>query len=57
MGDDPADNSGTTPLERLMTLIEHTDDMPIRSEGTRILVNLIKNLWSKDLASQLGINK
>ncbi|CAG8566961.1 6037_t:CDS:10 [Paraglomus brasilianum] len=56
MGDDPADNSGTTPLERLMTLIEHTDDMPIRSEGTRILVNLIKNLWSKDLASQLDTN-
>ncbi|CAG8541212.1 1682_t:CDS:10 [Paraglomus occultum] len=55
-GDNSADTSVTTPLERLMTLIKHTDDMPVRSEGTRILVNLIKNLWGKDVGSQLDTN-
>ncbi|CAG8666449.1 21823_t:CDS:10, partial [Gigaspora margarita] len=38
-------NDVERPLTRLLNLIKRTDDLPIRSEGTRILVNLVKNMW------------
>ncbi|CAG8555455.1 17143_t:CDS:10 [Dentiscutata heterogama] len=39
------ENDAEKPLTRLLNLIKRTDDLPIRSEGTRILVNLVKNMW------------
>ena len=47
MGEDPADTETPTPLSRLLSLIKRTDEVPVRSEGTRVLVNLVKNLWSE----------
>ncbi|CAG8604124.1 13330_t:CDS:10 [Ambispora leptoticha] len=35
-----------TPLARLLILTRKADDISIRSEGTRVLVNLIKTIWS-----------
>jgi len=34
------------PLDRVLGLISRTEDLPTRLEGTRILVNSIKGLWS-----------
>lgn len=47
LGEDPADTETPTPLSRLLSLIKRTDEIPVRSEGTRVLVNLVKNLWSE----------
>jgi hypothetical protein len=47
MGEDPADIETQTPLSRLLSLIKKTDEISVRSEGTRVLVNLVKNLWSE----------
>src|SRR5436305_1718295 len=47
MGENPADTETPSPLSRLLSLIKRTDEVPVRSEGTRVLVNLVKNLWSE----------
>lgn len=39
-----AGDEGT--LEALLALTRRTDDVPTRMEGTRVLVNVIKTLWS-----------
>ncbi|KAJ7063257.1 hypothetical protein C8F01DRAFT_1132210 [Mycena amicta] len=52
-GDDP------TGLSLIMALVKRTRSTPIRSEGTRVLVNVIKSLWSNDPAADptlQGIN-
>lgn len=38
-------------LSALLELIRRTDDVPTRMEGTRVLVNAIKSLWSSALKS------
>ncbi|KAF7304842.1 GTP binding [Mycena kentingensis (nom. inval.)] len=42
LGDEP------TGLSMIMALVKRTRSTPIRSEGTRVLVNAIKSLWSSD---------
>ncbi|RUP42801.1 armadillo-type protein [Jimgerdemannia flammicorona] len=49
-GREPSDQSPsltTTPLDRLIALVRRTDDMPTKSEGTRVLVNLVKVVWAQ----------
>ncbi|KAJ6630755.1 hypothetical protein B0H10DRAFT_2160153 [Mycena sp. CBHHK59/15] len=41
----PADPAG---LSQIMALVKRTKSTPVRSEGTRVLVNVIKSLWSND---------
>jgi hypothetical protein len=40
-------NSGDRPsaLSQILALIKRSDSIPIKSEGTRVLVNVIKSLW------------
>ena len=40
-------NSGDRPtaLSQILALIKRSDSTPIKSEGTRVLVNVIKSLW------------
>ncbi|CAD6952569.1 unnamed protein product [Tilletia caries] len=33
-------------LEKLLALVEETEDVPVRMEGTRVLVYIIKALWA-----------
>lgn len=40
-----------TGLSQLLALIKRSDTVAVKSEGTRIIVNLIKSLWSSDSAS------
>ncbi|KAJ7940684.1 hypothetical protein B0H13DRAFT_2246066 [Mycena leptocephala] len=37
-----------TGLSLIMALVKRTKSTPVRSEGTRVLVNVIKSLWSND---------
>jgi len=44
-------SSGISPLTRVVEFIERVDDVAARSEATRVLVNLIKTVWSQEHAS------
>ncbi|KAJ7740657.1 hypothetical protein DFH07DRAFT_838644 [Mycena maculata] len=44
-GEDPALPTG---LAQILALVKRTKSTPVRSEGTRVLVNVIKSLWSND---------
>ncbi|KPV77656.1 uncharacterized protein RHOBADRAFT_51482 [Rhodotorula graminis WP1] len=41
-----SDTSSTTPLDTLLALISRTDELRLRAEGTRVLVNLARTLFS-----------
>ncbi|KAJ7685139.1 hypothetical protein DFH06DRAFT_1157579 [Mycena polygramma] len=47
-GDSPEHPTG---LSLIMALVKRTKSTPVRSEGTRVLVNVIKSLWSNDPAA------
>nr|CAG8495977.1 5375_t:CDS:10 [Entrophospora candida] len=49
-------NEEPTPLSHVLALIQRTDDITIKNEGTRILVNLVKNLWSENSKSEIVVN-
>ncbi|KAF9227969.1 hypothetical protein BS17DRAFT_774550 [Gyrodon lividus] len=40
-----------TGLSQLLALVKRSETVAIKSEGTRVIVNLIKSLWSSDPAS------
>ncbi|KAJ7172525.1 hypothetical protein C8R46DRAFT_1086280 [Mycena filopes] len=42
------DSAQATGLSLIMALVKRTKSTPVRSEGTRVLVNVIKSLWSND---------
>ncbi|KAJ7156022.1 hypothetical protein C8R43DRAFT_922335 [Mycena crocata] len=44
-GENPVPATG---LSQIMALVKRTKSTPVRSEGTRVLVNVIKSLWSND---------
>jgi hypothetical protein len=39
-----------TGLSQILALVIRSDSVPVKSEGTRVLVNVIKSLWSIDSA-------
>jgi len=41
-----------TGLSQLLALIKRSDTVAIKSEGTRVIVNLIKSLWSSDVSTE-----
>lgn len=45
-----ASKESTTPagLTQILALVRHSDTVAIKSEGTRVLVNVIKSLWSSE---------
>ncbi|KAK7014904.1 GTP binding protein [Favolaschia claudopus] len=47
-GEDPVLPTG---MSLIMALVKRTKSTPVRSEGTRVLVNVIKSLWSNDPAA------
>lgn len=46
----PSDSAAApaSGLSQLLVLIKRSDTVAIKSEGTRVIVNLIKSLWSSD---------
>lgn len=45
---DDATTAEATGLSQLLALIKRSDKVAAKSEGTRVIVNLIKSLWSSD---------
>ncbi|KAJ8078732.1 hypothetical protein PM082_013015 [Marasmius tenuissimus] len=41
--------SPQTGLSQILALVKRSDSVPVKSEGTRVLVNVIKSLWSNDV--------
>ncbi|KAF9451074.1 hypothetical protein P691DRAFT_808915 [Macrolepiota fuliginosa MF-IS2] len=49
----PAFNSSTpSGLEQIVALVKRTDSIPIKSEGSRVLVNVIRSLWAVEPPNQ-----
>lgn len=44
----PSSNKSPTGLSQLLALVKRSDSVPVKSEGTRVLVNVIKSLWSNE---------
>jgi len=43
----PASNSSSpSGLEQILALVRRTESVPVKSEGTRVLVNVIRSLWA-----------
>ncbi|GAA5896449.1 hypothetical protein JCM6882_001016 [Rhodosporidiobolus microsporus] len=42
----PSSSPDSIPLDHVLALIARTDDTRLRSEATRIVVNLVRSLWS-----------
>jgi hypothetical protein len=40
--------TSSTGLLQILALVGRSDSVPIKSEGTRVLVHAIKSLWSSD---------
>ncbi|ESK96931.1 gtp binding [Moniliophthora roreri MCA 2997] len=38
-----------TGLSQILALVKRSDSVPVKSEGTRVLVNVVKSLWSSDI--------
>ncbi|KAK7054936.1 hypothetical protein VNI00_003399 [Paramarasmius palmivorus] len=38
-----------TGLSQILALVKRSDSVPVKSEGTRVLVNIVKSLWSSDI--------
>jgi len=47
-----SDSSSPSGLEQILALVRRTDSVPIKSEGTRVLVNVIRSLWAVEASSQ-----
>lgn len=41
----PDVGKGTTGFSQIVALIKRSDSIPIKSEGTRVVVNVVKSLW------------
>ncbi|GLB34997.1 putative small GTPase mediated signal transduction [Lyophyllum shimeji] len=41
--------SSTTGLAQVLALVKRSDSVPIKSEGSRVLVNVVRSLWSSSL--------
>ncbi|KAF9264723.1 hypothetical protein L218DRAFT_972334 [Marasmius fiardii PR-910] len=46
-----------TGLSQILSLVKRSDSIPIKSEGTRVLVNVIKSLWSSDVIGATPPNR
>ncbi|EIW85225.1 hypothetical protein CONPUDRAFT_48689 [Coniophora puteana RWD-64-598 SS2] len=54
----PEGEGHATGLEQLLELIRRSDTVAIKSEGTRVIVNIVKSLWASDVSeSQIPIEE
>ncbi|CCL99147.1 uncharacterized protein FIBRA_01162 [Fibroporia radiculosa] len=47
----PSDCSLGSPLNQILALVRRSDSIAVKSEGTRVLVNIVKALWASDPAA------
>ena len=39
----------TTGLSQIIALVKRSDSIPLKSEGSRVIVNVVKSLWSNHI--------
>lgn len=44
----PQDDATGSALDQILALVRRSDSIAVKSEGTRVLVNVIKSLWSSE---------
>ena len=44
----------STGLNQVLALVKRSDSVSVKSEGTRVLVNAVKSLWSNDASAGPG---
>ncbi|KAK0531501.1 hypothetical protein OC842_003596 [Tilletia horrida] len=54
LGRDPAAEPPTPALDALLALIAQTEDVPVRMEGTRVLVYVVKALWASSASKPIS---
>lgn len=45
------EGADSTALQQILALIRRSDSVPVKSEGTRVLVHAIKSVWSSDASA------
>ncbi|TFK42625.1 hypothetical protein BDQ12DRAFT_703078 [Crucibulum laeve] len=50
------DSTSTTGLSQILALVSRSESVPIKSEGTRVIVNVVKSLWSNNLNTSGATN-
>ncbi|TFK54932.1 hypothetical protein OE88DRAFT_1710689 [Heliocybe sulcata] len=55
----PADGQGAnlTPAKQILALVRRSDSIAVKSEGSRVFVQVIKSLWSSDAAAGSDTDK
>lgn len=53
----PKESTSPAGLERIIALVRRSDTVAVKSEGTRVLVNVIKSLWSSDVLPDTTLQK
>lgn len=46
----PGQAPASTGLSKILALVRRSESIPVKSEGTRVLVNVVKSLWSNSSA-------
>ena len=44
------EDAASTGLQQILTLVKRSDSTAVKSEGTRVFVNMIRTLWHEDTA-------
>src|SRR5258707_190827 len=47
---------GSTGFSQILALIKRSDSIPIKSEGSRVVVNVVKSLWLLDRDKELPVD-
>ncbi|KZT11398.1 uncharacterized protein LAESUDRAFT_734264 [Laetiporus sulphureus 93-53] len=50
----PSGSPALSGMDQILALVRRSDSIAVKSEGTRVLVNVIKALWSNDVVSKDG---
>jgi hypothetical protein len=53
----PKESASPAGLTQILALVQRSDTVAIKSEGTRVLVNVIKSLWSSDTSPDTSMQK
>ena len=54
---DPEAPLQPTALSQIVALVQRSDSIAIKSEGTRVIVNAVKSLWSPDASSEANVGQ
>lgn len=49
----PSESTTPAGLTQILALVRRSDTIAIKSEGTRVLVNVVKSLWSSEVVDPI----